>query len=153
MVHNMNIERGRDIYAARARGIAQGIAQEVQIARAILAPEILARDEEGRTLRCQEVRELSDFKATEYLSAVLDEKLGAEGKWDVKFCTDREFRQIWQLRQIIDRTGVSYRSYVMHGLRYLKERKQERIHMTMLGRQDVVAHVLTTMAGTSSPNN
>lgn len=152
-MHNMNIERGRHIFAARAQGIAQGNAKEVEIAQTILAPEILARDDDGRALRYQDVRELSDFAATEHLSAVLDEKLGSGGKWDVKFCTDRAFRQIWKLRQIIDHTGVSYRSYVTHGVRYLKERKQERIHMTMLGRKDVVAHVLAMIADPSSATN
>jgi len=146
MKSQMNIERCRQIHTARAQGIAAGVKQEQEAAAAVLEPKTLERDATYRHLRPIEVRDLSDFKATEHLSHVIDMQLDARGKFDPKLCSERDFRQVWELRQTIDQTGISYGVYVDLALQHLKASGAKRVHLTMLGKRDVIAHVLHGVA-------
>lgn len=135
--------RAIELFAAASKGTTELTAVQTKIATAIVGQEVIEKDEECRTTRSFEYRELSAFEATAELGNALARQLNDKSsRYDLRVCDESTLRALWALRQMIDKTGIPYPIYVSEAVHWLEKNGKKRIRPGMLMTSDVLLHVM-----------
>jgi hypothetical protein len=138
-----DIDRAIKLFHACRKGVEALRQVEAEISLLIVGDDAVADDASGRETRAIEYRSLSDFEATTEVGNALARSLGGDAsRFDIRICSESNFRVLWALRKIIDKTGISIPIYVDAGLDYLRKTGKRRVHPSMLARADVMLHVM-----------
>lgn len=140
---NQNPDRAIALFTAQSKGATELIEIQTRIATAIVGQDLIEYDEECRTSRSFEYRDLTDFDATAELGKALARQLNDKSsRYDLRVCGESTLRALWALRQMIDKTGISYPIYVSEAVQWLEKNGKKRIRPAMLMTSDVLLHVM-----------
>ena len=143
MIGSKNMERAMKLFTAARLGTEELSTVQEALAREIVGDDVIAKDEECRCSRPYGWRDMTDFEATTELTKALAFQLNDDSnRYDLRSCNESTFRELWALRQIIDKTGIPYPIYVGEALQWLQQNDKKRIRPKMLMSSKVLLHVM-----------
>lgn len=143
MIGSNDVERAMKLFSAVRVGPEELSAVQEALSREIVGDELVAKDEECRSNRSFEYRDLTDFDATAALGVALAAQINDKSsRYDLRTCKESTFLALWTARQMIDKTGIPYPIYVSEAVQWLQKNGKKRIRPTMLMTSDVLLHVM-----------
>lgn len=141
---NEMIDRAARLFQARRASFEELARVQAEIAREMLPSEVLHNDAACADLRSVEYRDGTAFEATAGLGKAIGVRLITDPKrYDLRICEPSMFRSLWVARQMIDKTGIAYGTYIDMAVSYLRDVcKKKRITPKMLVSAEVQMHVM-----------